>query len=307
LERIGIVVNENAGNQQGRKDLHKIEAEFKKNQLDYHIVKTEYQGHAEKLTADLILQGFRKIVGVGGDGTLNEMINGVMKQTAVPSIEFTLGIIPVGSGNDWGRTLKVPNDYAAAVGLIAAGKTVVQDIARVISLNNPDAVRYFINVAGGGFDAFVARKTNQLKQNGKGSAVTYLLALFTSMFKFKSSRVSLMIDDTPFEDRLLSFSVGIGQYNGGGMKQLPNAIYNDGLLDVTTIQHITHVKMARSVPKLYDGSHLSLPEVHTFTGKKVTIHSNPPVLIETDGENCGETPVEIGIFPLAIHVYSGLA
>ncbi|MCF8294520.1 MAG: diacylglycerol kinase family lipid kinase [Bacteroidales bacterium] len=307
MERIGLVVNENAGNSLGKKDLHRIEAELQKHGLEYTVLKTDYQGHAMNLAEDLIRQGFRRIVGVGGDGTLNEVLNGAMRQDHVSVSELVIGNIPVGSGNDWGRTMLVPNDYPEAVRLIAEGKIVKQDVGLVTSLNHPENKRYFINVAGGGFDAFVARKTNQLKQNGKGSAFTYLLALFTSMFKFKSSKVKLMIDDTPFEDTLLSFSIGIGQYNGGGMKQLPNAIYNDGLLDITTIRHITHFKMVRSVPKLYDGSHLALKEVKTFTARRVVVQSSPNVLIETDGENCGETPVEVTIFPLAIQVFSGLA
>jgi diacylglycerol kinase (ATP) len=306
LEEIGIVLNENAGKRQGKKDRAKISEEFSSRNLSHRILTTQYQGHAVLLTQQLIQEGYRKIVGVGGDGTLNEILNGIMKQNLVPASKFTLGIIPIGSGNDWGRTMLVPGDYSGAVDLIAKDQTYIQDIGLVSSIANSADQRYFINVAGGGFDAFVARKTNSLKQNGKGSALTYLYALLGSMFSYQSSYTKLDIDGAMFSDLLLSFSVGIGKYNGGGMKQLPDAIVDDGLLNITVIRHLKVLKMMKNVSKLYDGSHITMPEVSTFTCKSVKISSERDVLIETDGENCGNAPVEISIIPKAIRVYSGL-
>lgn len=305
MEEIGIVLNENAGKRQGKKDRPVISAEFTARNLAHKILSTKYQGHAEELTRQLLDEGFRKIVGVGGDGTLNEVLNGVIKQNKVPVSELTIGIIPIGSGNDWGRTLMVPAEYAGAVDLIAGNKTFVQDIGLVKSLSNPADQRYFINVAGGGFDAFVARKTNLLKQNGKGSALTYLYTLLGSMFSYQPTRIHLQIDGEEFSELMLSFSVGIGKFNGGGMKQLPDAIVDDGLLNITTIRHMKVFRMIKNVSKLYDGSHIGLPEVRTFTGRTVRVSAEKNILIETDGENCGGSPVEISILPKAIKVFSG--
>lgn len=301
-----LIVNENAGNRMGARDLGIIVQELDKQGIEFQLFKTKYRGHAIELCIDLIQQGFREFIGVGGDGTLNEIVNGIFLQQSVPHNEFTVGMIPVGAGNDWCRSVAVPTEYAKAIQLIKENRTTIQNMAKVYNQGQPDQPVYFANSLGGGFDGFVAHRTNIAKQNGKGSAWTYLYTLFTSLFQFESTRMQIEIDEQVISDDIFSFTAGMGKYNGGGMKQLPHADLINGVLDVAIIRHLPKWKVIQNVNKLYDGTHLQKAEVSYHSGHRVRIESNPPVRIETDGEDFGYTPIEIELIPKALRIYSGL-
>ncbi len=303
-----VIVNPNAGR-------HKIEKDWK--EIDHHLIEagiefdfefTRKKEHAIDLTQEFIRKGFRKFIVVGGDGTLNEVVNGIFSQKEVTTSEFLLAIIPVGTGNDWCRMFNVPFKYKDAVNTIAKGRTFIQDIGIVDYYNSvvPDK-RYFINVAGMGYDALVATKTNKDKEKGGGSAFTYLKNLITSLMFYKFSNVSVHIDNQPDNNtfKTFSLSVGICKYNGGGMMQLPNAIPDDGLLDMTLIKKLSRFNVIRSLKKLFDGSITEHPKVVTFRGKTIDIKSEPKIFIETDGESIGHSPARFEIIPKCLQVVIG--
>ena len=240
---------------------------------------------------------------VGGDGTMNEAVNGIFNQQDVPSTEITLGMIPVGTGNDWGRTFNIPTDYKNIVRVIKKCDTLVQDAGTVKYLSEDgEKSRFFINMAGLGFDGFVAQKTNYDKDHGKSNPLAYIKNLITSLFSYKASQIKIVVDDYEVNEKVFSISIGIGQYNGGGMRQAPDALPDDGLFDVTLIKDLSKWSVVASLRKLYNGTIGKHKRVITLMGKVIRIDSDPPVLLETDGESLGSSPFEFQIIPKSIRV-----
>ncbi len=298
-----VVVNPNAGLKKAESDWDHISNLLKKNKLLFTSVFTERRGHAIELTQEMIRKGFRNILVAGGDGTLNEVVNGIFLQQEVPSSAFTLAMIPIGTGNDWCRMYQIPFDYEEAVEVVLKGKTFIQDVGKVtFQGEHQQEVRYLINNAGMGYDALVAKKTNLMKDRGKGGAFLYMYNLFTGLLFFQFTHAKITVDDKTFYHRVFSMNVGICQFNGAGMKQLPLAIPDDGLFDITVIRRIGRIKVIRNVKNLYDGSFIELPQVLTFKGKNVEVESEPPFLLEVDGESLGYSPLHFEILPGAIRV-----
>lgn len=160
-------------------------------------------------------------------------------------------------------------------------------------------------MAGMGFDAMVAKKTNKQKQLGKGGPLSYLVNLFTSLIAFKPVITRLLIDGKPVDEDIFSMSIAICQFNGGGMKQAPQAIPDDGLFDITIITRVTRMTVIRNVAKLYDGSFVKLRQVKQFRGQIVKIESDPELYLETDGESLGHTPMTFEIMPRCVTVITG--
>jgi len=285
-----VIINPNSGNGKGKEDWHIIKKLLNNHNISFSEIYTKTPNHAFNICIEKIKSGTRKFIVVGGDGTLNEVVNGIFSQKEIPSNEIILGNIPVGTANDWCRTYKIPNDLSAAVEIIAKGNIFHQDIGKATyMLNGESENRYFLNVAGGGFDAFVANSTNEKKKAGKTSPLIYLYTLLASLFNYKSTHVTMMIDNFEYSEIVFSFSLGICKYNGGGMMQLPNAIPNDGLFDITVIKKMSKLEIIKNIRRLYNGSIIQHPRVDTFVAGKVFIKSKPEIMLEVDGEMCGTT------------------
>jgi YegS/Rv2252/BmrU family lipid kinase len=302
-----IVVNPNAGVKKGAKEWPKILEIIKREGIDHQFELTKHKDHAIHLTRKAIEAGFRSIAVVGGDGTLNEVLNGILLQQACPVSEITMGMIPVGTGNDWCRMFNVPFDFEGAVQLLKERQTFVQDIGKVTYHKKEESLeRYFMNVAGMGYDALVAKKTNLFKEKGHGGPLTYLWFIFASLFQYKFLDAVIEVDgESVFKGEIFSMNVGICKYNGGGMKQLPYAVPDDGLLDVTIIKKAPKWMVIRYTPKLYDGTLVDLPIVKTFQGKTIRIRSTHKVYLETDGESLGHTPLTFESLPRVLRVVIG--
>jgi diacylglycerol kinase (ATP) len=300
-----VVVNPKAGVGKCGKDWPKIQQLLQNENFEFDVVQTERQFHAIELVRKLVEeQGYRKIIAVGGDGTLNEAVNGIFQQTRYSSTDITLGMITVGTGNDWGRMYEFPLNYEKAIQILKNERTFLQDVGKVkYRYHTEDESRYFINMAGMGYDALVAKKTNLMKAHGKGGALAYLYNLVTGLFQYKSIHLNIIVDGkTVIDDPVFSMSIGICKYNGGGMMQLPHAIPDDGLYDMTVIRKTSKFRVVRNIKNLYDGSFLNMPEVETFTGKKISITSTPrhAIFLETDGESLGSSPLDFEIVPQAV-------
>lgn len=303
-----VIVNPNAGKRKGEKDWLEIAALLTEAGIKFTNVFTEHRGHAVILTRKYIENGYRNIIVVGGDGTLNEVVNGIFTQAHIPTENVRLAMIPVGTGNDWCRMFNIPGDYKQAIQLITNNKIFIQDTGTIkyISSKGVEKIRYFINMAGMGFDAMVAKKTNKQKELGKSNPMSYVVNILSSLFLYTSTKVTIMLDKEKIASDIFSMSVGICQYNGGGMKQAPGALPDDGLFDMTLIKPIGKFKIIRNIIKLFDGSFTKLPEVSTFRSSKIIIHSEPPMFMEADGESLGHTPFVFNILPQSLYVVSGL-
>ena len=297
-----VVVNLHAGSKKGERDWPEIKKHLLKAGFDMHIVFTEYQNHALTMTKDLIeKEEFRKIIVVGGDGTLNEVINSVFKQNRFRTMEILIGLITVGTGNDWGRMYEFPESYKEQVKILKNERFILQDIGMVkYKYASEKDNRYFANIAGMGYDALIAKKTNVMKQKGKGGAIVYLLNLISGLFQYRNTQIDLEADGKHvYSGKVFSMSIGICKFNGAGMMQLPFAIPDDGLFDITIIKKTSKFRVIKNIKNLYDGSFINMPEVETFTGKEFTVTSTPSdkLFLETDGESLGHSPLDFEVIP----------
>lgn len=303
-----VVVNPKASIGKCEKDWPEIQQLFISENIDFDFFTTEYQGHAIPLVRELITQkGYKKIVSVGGDGTNNEVINGIFTQERFPTTEITMGTIPVGTGNDWRRTFGFPEGYPQLVKIIKNGLVFPHDVGKVTYYNDGDArVRYFLNAAGTGLNEMVCNRTNKMKSEGKGGSVRYMLNTASCLFQYKYVRLKLEIDDQEvFNDEVLSLSVGNGKYNGGGMMMMPNAIPDDGLFDVTVVKKVGMLKFAANISNIYDGTVVDkLKEVTLYRGKKLRITSIPAhkLLLETEGETLTNSPFDFEMLSKSINM-----
>jgi YegS/Rv2252/BmrU family lipid kinase len=301
-----ILINPMAGNGRGRDDWGKISFLLDQYKIAYQHFFTQYPRHAITLIRDSLEQGYRKFIIAGGDGLLNEAVNALFTQTAVDPKLVTLGMIPVGTGNDWARTLNIPFDYATAINVIKTGKTLGHDIGRVFyHIEGQEYSRYFINMCGMGFDAEVNKNVTADRERDHLGHLKYRYHILTTLVGYTPTMMTLVIDGKRIIREVFSMVLGIGQYNGGGMKQLPFAVPDDGVFDLTIIKKVSRLKVLRSLPKLYDGSFVQLPEVSTYAGKAIQIQSEPICRIEADGETLGKSPFRFEIIPQALNVIIG--
>jgi YegS/Rv2252/BmrU family lipid kinase len=303
-----IIVNPNAGIKKGVKDWPLISRRLNSAGIFHLCVLTEHRNHANKLTADFIEEGYRNIAVVGGDGTMNEVVNGIFMQKYISPDAITLGMIPVGTGNDWCRTFGIPFDYENAIRILKNGKTFLQDVGKISYFKNQDPVqRFFLNIAGMGYDALVAKKTNISKERGRGGPLTYLYFVFSSLFQYKFIEAIIEIDDHQvFKGEMFSMNVGICKYSGGGMMQVPAAVPDDGLFDVTLIKKTQKWMVIRYANKLYDGTMVNLPFISTYRGKLIRIRSVGKIYLEADGESLGHSPFVYEILPQCLKVVVGI-
>jgi len=300
------IVNPNAGKGKGSKDWKLISMHLKSRELNCTEIFTQAKGDAIHLVGAALYDGFRNIITVGGDGTLNEVLNGVFTSDACPSTDVTLALIPVGTGNDWGRMFGIPSDYEKAVSIIADGKHMKHDTG-VVSYHDGDEIRkrYFINIAGLGFESVVVKRTNYQKDRGHGGKAIYFYNLLMSLLSYKNTNAEIIIDGTRQITSVFSINVGNGRYCGGGMRQTPDALPDDGLLDVTVINGIGKIEIIMNLKILYDGTILSHPKIDGYKCRNLKVSSDSRLWVEADGESLGHTPAEFSIIPASINIVFG--
>jgi len=298
-----VILNPAAGSGKAAKDWPVICALLDRHAFNYEWYETERRLHAMVLTRTKIEEGYRKVIVVGGDGTMNEVINGIFAQKACPTEEIVLGMITVGTGNDWARMFDIPRDYEGAIDTIRSQKTFIQD-AGLVTYKRKDKTwqRYFVNIAGMGFGARVVERSNKMKEKGKSSPAMYLVNLFTSLIKYRSIRARILIDGEMINKKVFSLNVGIGKYNGGGMIQVPDAIADDGLYSITLIRKMGKLNVIANIKKLYNGKITQHKKVESYTGKLISIDSPKKLQLETDGETLGHSPMEFQIIPRSLKV-----
>lgn len=301
-----VIVNPNAGKRKGKKDWDTISSLLKREELPFSVKFTERKGHAIIYTLEGIAAGYRKIITVGGDGTLNEVVNGVFTNNSCLTTDITLALIPVGTGNDWGRMFGIPLDYEKAVKIIRDNKMLLHDVGLISYYNGSEKEnRYFINIAGLGFESVVVRKTNLQKDKGRGGKLIYFYNLLTSLLSYINTKAEIIIDGEIIHADVFSVNIGNGRYCGGGMRQTPNALPNDGLLDVTIINGMGKFEIIRNLKILYDGTILKHPKIDGYKCKNIKVSSDSIIYIEADGESLGHTPAEFSIIPAGINIVYG--
>ncbi len=306
-EKWFVVVNPTAGGGRGLVDWPYISKLLRDNQIIHEYAFTERRYHATELAVEAVLAGFRRIIAVGGDGTIHEVVNGLFIQREVEPREVLLGVVGVGTGNDWMRMFGVPKKYSEAVRAIVEGNSFMQDVGRVTYHESAyRQSRYFVNGSGIGFDAFTIKTYHQMLGRFRFGKWTYIRSIAKALARFKASGVKMWVDGPEVvNDLVFSASIGIGKYSGGGLIQVPDAVADDGLFDATVIRRMGILRVLYSFRALYTGKIYDLPRVSNHRGRHIRFESSPEVWLEADGELLGNTPVEFEIIDRAICVIVG--
>ena len=305
-----FIVNPRAGSGKTMYEWLPAERKLKRLGIPCDIALTDHKRHATALAQHAAAEGYRRIIAVGGDGSLHEVFNGICRwcaATGVPPEEFLLGVVPIGSGNDWIRSLSVPNDTIEVVDLIRRNSFGRMDVMRVKSSGGKTA--YMANIGGVGFDSHVCKRVNTQKESGRRGKLIYLNSLRYTIFNLKSINISVVADgEVVYTGLCYSVAFGNGRYSGSGMRQVPLAVLDDGLLDYTIIPKTPLLKVVKELPRLFNGTlHQS---VYVISGKCRSLQIVPMDeqsndIFELDGEIEGLLPMSIEVTGHMINVIKG--
>jgi diacylglycerol kinase (ATP) len=260
---------------------------------------SERPGHLIELAEQAASDGAELVVSVGGDGTLNEVVNGLVRAGSAAE----LATIPLGTGMDFVRTYGIPTRFDDAVRTALDGATRTIDVGRVVyrEWSGVESERYLANVGSVGMSAAVAQRANGMSK-ALGGKATFFYALTRVFFEWENTLVSVQLDDESREGRMHDVIVANGQWHGGAMHLAPEAQPDDGLFDVVLIGDVTKRDFVTTAPKLYKGTYLAHPKIELLRSRTVTVDAPERLPIELDGEQVGTTPVRFEIVPAALRV-----
>lgn len=296
--------------------------------IQYKAMFTGGIDNAIAISRKAAIGGYRKFLAVGGDGTVHDVLNGIADYVYSPGAEdvsiadFTLGVLPMGSGNDWVKSTGVPKELERAVEVIAQGHTVRQDVVRVsvLDYSGPASdlesassadilnVSYMVNVGGVGIDARVCEIVNHKKERGRRGKKLYVQALLYCIMHRTTSRAVVYCDgERVFSGDYYSIAFGVGKYSGGGMRQTPLAELGDGLLDVTVIPQVPVWTIVRAAPRLFTDTFRKdvVNELETAQCRSVYVlpeTGSDAEPVEVDGEVVGRAPVCMDVMPQGINI-----
>lgn len=292
-----VIINPSSGNGKVKKKWKKIV----KKELDVMNVNyTEYftTGPEDAITKiGLEIDNFDGFVSVGGDGTANEVLNGILLSTVEQGKpnDKLLVIIPGGTGNDLATAMGMPNkNLEESCNVFKTGKLRKVDAGRASGINfsGESVTRFFCGVLSTGFDAEVAIKTNSGAKWLPGT-FNYVKSLLTTLIKMKTRGYAFKVDSEEHTENGILLAVGLGPYYGGGMMICPNAKVDDGKFDVVFLKKVSRRTLLRVFPKVYDGKHLTHPAVTEYETESINISNTIDTYWQVDGEVIGFTPVSI--------------
>ncbi len=303
-----VIVNPVAASGKAKRLWNAIKQELDAANIDYVFEFTTHKYHAVELVQQAIKSGKRDFIAVGGDGTLNEVVNGIFSQWDIATNEITIANIPIGTGNDWIKTHKIKQDYIEAIGIIKKSRIRVHDVGKLIYRSDNELIdKYFINVAGFGFDAAVVKKSNILGEKGLKGKRGYIIGMLMVMMKYKEQVIRLKTSESDMEKDVFNLNIGICRFNGGGMMVVPHATFDDGELAMTLVEKISRFKIIRNFLTLFTGTFVKLKEVTTLKSETISLHSDKEMEFEVDGEMIGSSKViDISILPQSIRVISNI-
>jgi YegS/Rv2252/BmrU family lipid kinase len=291
--RFAVIVNPKAAGGKAIKKLPEISATASSVTPEYLLHITSSIEDARLRAREFADLGIERIVAVGGDGTFNEVANGILESNARPA----LGIVPAGTGCDLPRTLGVPTGVAESLVFAMSADARPMDVGLA---KTSTGQRYFLNVAGMGFDAKVANRAQQKKRlTGKKA---YMVALAQELTDFGYIEVRMEVNGKEIATKAVFVSVANAQFLAGGFHFAPMARIDDGLLDLAIIDDISLPGFVKAVPSVMRGKHLSNPHWSHYTTTHVKVTSSTPALVQVDGEIVGTSPAEFSIAPKAIDV-----
>ncbi len=281
-----IIFNPNAAYGRSLKKLTKIKARFESLGIKTKFMPTTHPGHGKELVAKTELAGFDGLIAAGGDGTIFEVLNGLYEHPK--SAHIPLGLLPIGTGNAFARELKLqPAAWCDAIDLLHRGRTRQVDVGFVKSAAKS---YYFLNIVGMGFTVDAGISAQKLKFLGN---TAYTLATLWQVLKLKSYPLVMEIDGEVIHSNNVFVTISNTRYTGTHFLIAPDALVDDGQLDVTSLEILPRLRLLKLFPTIYAGRHVEHREVSTYKANCINIRSPEAMLLGPDGEFCGRTPVEI--------------
>ncbi len=295
-----VIVNPVAGAYSTRRKWPIISRLLERIGLSFDFQYTEGIGHAIELARAAASDGYRCLVAVGGDGTVNEVANGILRSTG--TARTALGIISTGTGSDFIRSVGIARDFHSACSTLTSSRRLSIDVGVVEYQSKGQTLqRFFVNGAGAGFDAVVVEETERLPKYF-GGTIPYLGGLVRALAGYKNKAVVVNTGDEAMSGRVLNVVVANGGYLGGGMHIAPQAEVSDSLLDVVMIGDLGKLELLKELPTVYKGTHIYHPKVRMVKAKRITIDSPERMLVHADGELLGECPASFWIMPAALSI-----
>lgn len=293
--KVCLIVNPHAGKKTGVAAAARTVEFLKARKIECRQLLSMYPGESVTLASSLDHSAWDGIIAVGGDGTLFEVLNGL--HTNHERISVPVGQIPVGTGNSFLKDLNIQTEEDAWEAIVSR-KTRKVDLAR---FSYEKGSHYFINLLGAGFVSNVAHTANHFKRWG---SLSYIIAVLKEMLVLKSSSIELIIDGKRHTQQGIFVEICNSRYTGGDMLMAPGARIDDGLLEIVFCEKISRRKLLQLFPLIFKGTHVDDPALKVFSGKKVSLSSESPLLLTPDGETFGSTPLEAEIIPNALDMFS---
>ena len=298
-----IIANPASANGRVRRDWDRIYSQIRENyEGAFDVEMTERPGHATELCQGAVKAGYELVVALGGDGTINEAVNGLFRGPEALNEDAVLGFLPLGTGNDLAKTLGVPEEFPMAVQALNKGGDRRVDVGKVTAPGpeGPPKARYFLNIADFGSGGAIAERVNRTTKV-LGPRLSFLWGIVSTMISYKNPAITFTIDGDREQEAIINeFIIANGRYFGGGLKPAPDAQMDDGLFDIVTLGDIGFIESLLNLPRLKRGTHLTHPKTGFRRGKKVTARANKSVLVEADGEVVGYLPATFEILPQAL-------
>ncbi len=297
-----VIINPTSGNGTAKKLWPKIKQLLITYLFDFEYAFSEYEKHSVVLVQSSINQGFVNIISVGGDGTLHNIVNGIMSQDTVISTNISVGVIPIGTGNDWVKTYGIPKDIESVIQIIKNGNTKQQDIGKIELLDQDNLPIYFNNLAGVGFDGFVVNKVGKYKHFG---ALAYLIGTVMGLFAFKNFVVEISLNTETITTKSLMILIGLCKYSGGGMQLTKTPHPSDGLFDITLAEDFNKWDIVKNIPKLFNGNIVNFKKAQSFKAESVVVKilQEDKPFIQADGELIGVEDFKVCILQNAFSFY----
>ena len=292
--KLFLILNPAAGKNKGEKAMENATPLLEKAGIQFELKISEFSGHAITLAREFDPTKFDGIVAVGGDGTLFEILNGLLKSN--PDFDLPVGQIPVGTGNSFIKDLAI-NSIEDAVEKIAGGKTQSVDVG---FFKHPEGEHFFINLLGTGFVSNVAHQAGKYKALG---SLSYVLGVLEEVVQLRPVPLELTIDGKVYQRNYIFTEICNSTKTGGNMIMAPDARIDDGLLDVILLNDISKLSLLKVFPQIFKGTHVNDSHVETFKGKHIKIVTETPQRLTPDGEVFGTTPIEVTILPNKITMY----
>jgi YegS/Rv2252/BmrU family lipid kinase len=299
------IVNPASANGRTGKEWPRMQRFLAENNVNLDYALTHGPGEATILTRQA-LRDYNKILAVGGDGTLNEVVNGFFENQSLTNPEASLAILSHGTGGDFLRTLNLKRGIPSFLEVLQRERVVPIDCGQVQYFGSHGTLqdRYFLNVADIGLGGETVARVNR-HSKFLGGKISFLFGSFVSILTYRNKHMKCILDGKVIvNERINSIMIANGRYIGGGMMIAPNADLADGFFDVVILGDFSPLELLHHLPKIYQGKHLRVPGVTMYRGKKITIQSDTPGLLDLDGEQPGTTPVHFSLIPKAIRIWT---